>query len=184
MARIRSPRPEQPRDVTGAFVEDLVKTFRGEDRPDGPVVFEIAQGGTGYIQVVIVWERWQDLSADLRDRIVLDAYQELHREHPEEISDQNISMILPVTAAQAVQMRILPYAIQPSIPRSDPEYQQILPLMKQQGAIDTDAGTELRLPTLEMANVARDRLQSATGGLAREIRWQVFEQVGPIHDYQ
>ena len=183
MARIRSPRSSGSDATRDALVQDLLAALGGDDRPDGPVVFEIAQGDANYIQVVVVWELWADLSADVRNRVVMDAYEEQHRERPDEVSEQNVSMILPVTASQAIAMNILPYPIRCNMHKSQPEYPGVQSLMKREGAIETDAGTELRLPTLEMAREARDRLQEATKGWIPEIHWAIWEQAGRIWDY-
>ena len=44
-------------------------------------------------------------------------------------------------------------------------------------------GTELRLPTRQMARDARDRLQVATQDMQPAVHWQISQQMGRIVDY-
>ena len=183
MARIQSPRQVDPAEVVQNLVGELVSALRGEEHADEPVVFEVGVGDSGYFQVVIVWERWSELSADVRNRIVTAAYREFDNDQPGEANLANITMILPVTADQAVEMNILPYSVQCNIHKTQPLFGEILPLLYREGAIHTRAGVELRLPTLDMARQARDRLKDATTDFPSEVIWQIGEQAGRIDDY-
>lgn len=181
MARIKSPRPNASID-TEDFVSALNQALKGEELNGGPVVFEIAQADTAYFQVVIVWERWANLATDVRNRIVVDAYRRYDAETDESV-EQNISMILPVTTEQALDMNLLPYPIQCDVHKSQDQYPQVQSLMRQQGAIETPDGTQLRLPTLEMAREARGRLREATKDWNPAIQWTLYEQAGRIYEY-
>jgi hypothetical protein len=184
MARIRSQLLTADDAARNDLVEPIVTALKGEPQPDEPVIFEVPMGGTEYLQVIVVWDRWADLSADVRTRIVTDAYGRLGVEKPGEVSADRLSMILPVTAAQAIDMGILPYSVQSNVHPSEPRYKiDILPLLRREGAIDTDSGPELRLPTLGMARDACSRLRDATRDFEPEVRWQIGEQVNRIIDY-
>lgn len=183
MARIRSSLPTAPPDSGRELVGEVLKALRDEPQADGPVIFEVPQGDTGYVQVIVVWGRWADLPADIRNRIVMEAYDLFGQEHPDDVTADRISMVLPVTHDQAIEMGVLPYTVQSSIHRAHPAYDKILPLLKREGAIEADGATELRLPTLPMAREARDRLQAAIRDIVPEVHWQISEQVGRIFDY-
>jgi hypothetical protein len=185
MARIRSRLSPSERAAGDDLVDPIVKALSGESQSDEPVIFEVPMGETDYLQVIVVWERWADLSADVRSRIVTEAYQRLGAEHPDEVTVDRLSMILAVTPSQAIDLGLLPYSVHPTnVHPSEPRYSNdILPLLRREGAIDTDSGPELRLPTQAMAREARDRLREATLGFEPDVRWQIGEQVGRIFDY-
>ena len=183
MARIRS-RPRAGSEVaTAGFIEAVVKAIRDEEQPDGPVIFEVTIENTDFVQVIVVWDGWSDLSADARTQIVSEAYRQQEGQVTDGVNLDRISTIIPVTVSQALEMGVLPYHVQCSVHRSADNYEEVRQLMKSQGAIETETGTELRLPTIQMAREARDRLQDATRNMVPEVMWQISQQMDRIIDY-
>ena len=78
---------------------------------------------------------------------------------------------------------MLPYSVQSNVLRNDVRYSELQAILKKEGAIETELGTELRLPTLEMARQARDRLQAFTQDWQPPVHWQISQQVGRVVDY-
>ncbi|MGA7499533.1 MAG: hypothetical protein WBX00_22620 [Isosphaeraceae bacterium] len=183
MARIRSRPRAGSEDVTAGFVEAVVKAIRDEEQPEGPVIFEVTTGSTDFVEVIVVWDRWSDLSADVRTQVVSEAYRQVSGQVTDAVNLDRISTIIPVTVSQALEMGVLPYSVQCSVHRSADNYEHVRQLMKREGAIETETGTELRLPTMQMAREARDRLQNATRDMIPEVMWQISQQVGRIIDY-
>ncbi len=183
MARIRSNPSVISQNTRNELVESLVKAIKDEDQAEGPVIFEVASGTTDHIEVIVIWNRWADLSADIRTMVVLDAYQQASMEYVESVSVDRISTILPFTVGQAIELSILPYFIQCNVHKSQPGYDRIARFLKGAGALETDAGIELRLPTLEMAKEAKNRLEQGTQDMDPEVHWRISRQVGNIAEY-
>ena len=112
-----------------------------------------------------------------------EAYRQLDGQVTDGVNLDHISAIIPVTVSQALEMGVLPYHVQCGVHRSADNYEQIRQLMKLEGAVETETGTELRLPTMQMAREARDRLQNATRDMVPEVMWQISQQMGRIIDY-
>ena len=81
-----------------------MKAIRNEEQPDGPVIFEVTTGSTDFFQVIVVWDRWSDLSADVRTQIVSEAYRQLDGQVTDGVNLDHISAIIPVTVSQALEM--------------------------------------------------------------------------------
>jgi hypothetical protein len=183
MARIRSRLKPGSQETGANLVEPIVAALKDVEQTDGPVIFEVPAGSTDFVQVIVVWNRWSELPADVRSRIVIEAYERAGVDVPDIVGADRISTIIPVTVGQALEMGVLSYSVQCNVHRSDPNYGRIQQLMKQEGAIETDGGTDLRLPTVELAREARDRLQVGTREMVPEVHWQITQQVGRIIDY-
>jgi hypothetical protein len=183
MARIRSQPSARLDNAKHELVDSIVKALRDEQPDDGLVIFEVLTGSSDFVEVIVVWDRWAELSADARNKIVIKAYQQASASGSGSLSADQISTILPVTVSQAIEMGVLPYSVQYNVLQSDVRYEKIRELLKRQGAIETDLGTELRLPTLQMAKDARDRLQADTLDLQPAVHWQIAQQMGRIVDY-
>jgi hypothetical protein len=183
MARIRS-QPSATLDSTKhELVDALVKAIKDEEPDDGLVIFEVLSGSSSYFEVIVVWDRWADLPADERNKIVMEAYQQASAEDSSALPADQISTILPVTVSQAIEMGVLPYSVQNNVLQGDVRYEKIRELLKREGAIEAEEVTELRLPTLHMARAARDRLQAATQNMQPAVHWQISQQMGRIVDY-
>ena len=183
MARIRSRPSTSSEGTKDALIDALVKALKDEEQEDPPVIFEVTTGGTDFFEVIVVWARWADLSVDVRTRIVLDAYQRFGVQSSNPDIAEQVSAILPVTADQAIEMGILSYSVQSGRHRSDANDERIQQLMKNEGAIETDTGIELRLPTLQMAREAKAHLEDETRDMAPSVHWQISQQVGRVIEY-
>jgi hypothetical protein len=183
MARIRSRPPVIPESSLNDFVDTVVKAIKDEEQADGPVIFEISPRNPDVVEIIVVWERWAALSTEIRTKIVMEAYRQVGTQVPDALSEDQIAAILPVTADEAIDTGILSYSVQGSVLRGDARFEAIRQLLKKEGAIETELGTELRLPTLQMAREVRDRLQSLTKDMTPVVHWQISQQVGRIVDY-
>ena len=183
MARIRSRPSATLESGKGELVDAVAKAIKDEGPEDGLVIFEVLSGGTNFAEIIVVWDRWAGIPADIRSKMVVEAYQHVSAQSPEALSAEQISTVLPVTVDEAIEMGVLPYGVQCSLLQNDTRYTELKTLLRKEGAIETPDGIELRLPTLAMAREARDRLQSATQNWQPPVHWQVSKQAGRIVDY-
>jgi hypothetical protein len=183
MARIRSRPSATLENTKQDLIGAVVKAIKDEEPDDGLVIFEVLSGSSDFVEVIVVWERWADLAADIRTKIVMEAYEQASTQDSSVLRADHISTILPVTVSQAIEMGVLPYSVQYNVLQSDVRYEKIREILKKEGAIETEEGTELRLPTRQMARDARDRLQAATQDMQPQVHWQISQQMGRIVDY-
>jgi hypothetical protein len=183
MARIRSRPSSTLESGKGELVDAVAKAIKDEGSEDGLVIFEVLSGSTNFAEIVVVWDRWSGIPADIRSKMVMEAYQHVSAQSSDALSPDQISTILPLTVDEAMEMGVLPYGVQCNVLQDDSRYAELKTLLRKEGAIDTPDGTELRLPTLAMAKEARDRLQSATEDWQPPVHWQISKQAGRIVDY-
>jgi hypothetical protein len=183
MARIRSRIVSKPEKISDELIQSVVQAILEEDQEDGPVIFEIQVGRTNFVEVILVWDGWSDLSVDARTRIVQEAYDQASRRSTGVAGVDRISSVIPLTVVQALEMGVLPYNVQCGVSPGDASYEKIQDLMKSQGAINTGGELELRLPTVQLAREARDWLRNETSNISPDIHWQISEQVGRIIEH-
>ena len=135
---------------------------------------------------MVVWEKWEGLTHNDRASIILEAYRTRETQTSEApVRSSQVLLALGATPDEAIEMGLLPYSIQSSIQRGQPGYEAILELEKNEGAIETRWGWELRFPSRELAKEAHDRLRSATATEMPEVLWQPGQQVGRVgHPYE
>lgn len=177
MPVIRS-NPRQPgealrAELVGQLVTELTDGVGAT--PPRPVIFELPD------EVLVVWKKWEGIPHNDRASIILEAYRTREAQTPEApVRSCQVLLALGATPDEAIEMGLLPFSIQSSIQRGRPNYEDILNLEKNEGAIETRWGWELRFPSRELAKEAYDRLRSATAIAMPEVHWQVGQQVGRV----
>ena len=69
--------PAIPLPSRNELVAAIAKALNGEEAEDGLVTFEILSGSTNFFEVIVVWPRWAEIPADIRSKIVVEAYAQL-----------------------------------------------------------------------------------------------------------
>ncbi len=137
-------------ELKAAIQEQLIKELSGEFTPDGPVIFEIPFDGRGRIDVLVIWDAWEDVDFSDRSDIILYAYQTVTKAH--------IAQAMGFTYEEALVDRVLPYAVVPKV-RADVDEGELKAAMLAEGGFVRDSGkVSLRFPTMLMAEAAHERL--------------------------
>ncbi len=86
------------------LLETLSRELSGQSDSGGPVIFEIPLDQSDKVDVLVVWEAFQDLRSEDRTGLILDAY-----------GDQRdrIAQGLGVTYNEAIDQNLLPYSVVP-----------------------------------------------------------------------
>jgi hypothetical protein len=143
--------------------------------PPRPVIFELPD------EVLVVWKKWEGITHNDRASIILEAYRTRETQTAEApVRSSQILLTLGITPDEAIEMGLLPYSIQSSIQRGHPNYEAILEMEKNEGAIETRWGWVLGFPSRELAKETYDRLRSATAIAMPEVHWQIGQQVGRV----
>lgn len=139
------------------LVRLLARRFaQSDESPDVPlvVVNRVPQART--VHVVVVWDRWRDLTPPQRDRVIVDAFGAAHPEQKE-----SVSFPMGLTPGEALHQGFLPYQI---IALARPEdginAEDIDQAMRLAGGIFVTVGddVQLRFTTRGQANEAYRRL--------------------------
>lgn len=133
-----------------ALLEQLSAELAGQATENGPVVFEIPLDLTDKMDVLVVWESWKDVPSEVRSEVILEAYKD---------KKDKISQALGVTYQEAIDGRLLPYAVLPMTRRGEVDPETLKAAMLKQGGFALEGGkVDLRFPTLSMAQEAHRRL--------------------------
>ena len=81
--------------------ERLANEISGQGTPDGPLIFEIPLEQSAKVNVIVVWDEFEGVPVEDRDRVILDAYRDRR--------DQ-IAMAMGVTYQEAIDQQVLPYS--------------------------------------------------------------------------
>ena len=143
-----------------SLVERLVEELARDARTGQPFVYINNVGQTGSFHVTVVWDAWQDLSAQQRSSIIMDAL-----EQHDPAKRGHITIAMGLTGEEARRLGILRFKIQ-LMPKKCEESQQgqLKKLLRDEGAFETHEGLQLLFRTEEQANEAYDRLQTAAPG--------------------
>ena len=130
-----------------------------------PLIIEQPMRRTNTTHVAVVWERWRTVPADVRPRVILDAY-----ERADPTAAARITIALPATFAEAADLGLLPWGVEATdtaqceFGADDLRRHQI-----DAGAVSTPDGLFLRFPTQAQAAAVRGKLAAAT----RDEHWQL-----------
>ncbi len=155
MPRIIASSPSDRLKPYKQYIEQLVQELKGEGTAHQPLIYERASGPMKTKHVIVFWDEWESVPQSVRGAIILRAYE---LAEPKVVSE--ITLAMGVTYAQAVELNLLPYQVQPMLRESDALSRgDALEMMRQEGAIQYPNGAvELRFPTAQMAEAAHDRL--------------------------
>jgi hypothetical protein len=148
--------------------EQLAGELSGQRMPDGPLIFEIPLEQSDKMDVIVVWNEFEGVRVEDRERVILDAYRDRR--------DQ-IAMAMGVTYHEAIDQQVLPYAVIPMTRHGEVDPTELRRAMLEEGGIALDGGkVALRFPTLAMAEDAHQHLVDLLPG----GYWSILERVGPI----
>jgi hypothetical protein len=157
------------REQRKELLDQLAKELKGETTANGLVIFEIPLQPTDKMDVLVVWEAWKDVPADIRSEIILDAYRE---------KKSKISQALGVTHQEAIEQHVLPYSVLPMTRRGEVDPATLKTAMLEQGGLPLDGNkVDLRFPTLAMAEEAHQRLCDKLP----KGYWSIVQSVNPIY---
>lgn len=157
--------------------EQLTDELSGQGTPGGPLIFEIPLGCSPRFDVIVIWEEFEGVAAEDRDRMLIEAYAPSGRRHL-------ISTVIGATRQEADEQNLLPYFVFPkSAYRDEPsavgpiDPTELRGAMLEEGGITLDNGRiALRFPTRAMAEDAQERL---TERLPRG-KWSISERLPSI----
>lgn len=164
MPVFRMPAPT----VSPALRRSLLEKLRRERQQPGesgePLIFEIPVEQPDRIDVLVVWQEWEDVPSLERTNIILEAYAD---------KEDELAQAVGVTYEEAMQQQLLPYAIKSrfevspkflSLVCPDPnEAKERLATLRQAmlelgGVKRMGEKVDLRFPTREMAKEALEEL--------------------------
>jgi hypothetical protein len=148
--RLTPAAPAFRRENRQALLDQLVSELAGHATDKGPVVFEIPLIHSDKMDVLVVWEAWQDVPSEVRSDIILEAYKD---------KKDAISQALGVTYYEANDQNLLPYAVLPMARGGEVDPETRKAAMLKQGGFALEGGkVDLRFPTRTMAQEAHRRL--------------------------
>jgi hypothetical protein len=164
--RIKPEATTLPPERRRKLVEQLSQELAGGSTPGHPVIFEIPLDQRDAVDVFVIWHEWENVSWEDRESIIREAYGS---------SAERVGQPLGATFEEAMQQRLLPYAIVSAV-LENPKHlekmklgverervylEDIRKLMLEAGGIKLPNGRiELRFPTRAMADSALERLRA------------------------
>jgi len=147
------------RDLTNELAARLGQAdpARGE-----PLVVEDRIAKTRSIHVIVIWDKWADLSPSDRSPVILDAYAKAKR-----LQGSTITATIGVTGEESLRMGLLPYGIVMMVRRGDrASPAELARAMAGAGGVVLKVGssTELRFATREQAEDAYRELSQKVPG--------------------
>lgn len=151
-----------------ALLQQLKNERDGKATPNGPLVFEIPLEQSDRIDVLVVWQAWENLRSEDRTSLVVEAYKDL---------EERIAQALGVTYQEAIEQQVLPYAVIPLTRRGEADAAEVRKAMLEEGGIPLPGDkVDLRFPTMAMAEAAHRRLCDRLP----KGYWSIVQTVAPI----
>ncbi len=133
-----------------SFLLRLGSELRGETTANGPVIFEIPLEQSDRIDVLVVWQEWENVRSEDRTDLILESYGNQR---------ERIAQALGVTYAEATEQHLLPYSVVPMNRRGEVDPTAVRDAMLHEGGIPLSGEeVDLRFPTMRMAKAAHHRL--------------------------
>jgi hypothetical protein len=122
----------------------------GKSTPGGPAIYEIPFDSWDRIDVIVVWDEFNQVSSMDRTNLIMEAY----------VGRQSkIAQALGVTYQEAIEQNLLPYAVQPMNGSGEVDTAELRKAMIEEGAMLRPGDKiELRFPSKNMAKAAYQRL--------------------------
>ena len=157
-----------------ALAAELARELERDPSPEEPfaqpIIFERDVPQTKTVHVTVVWEKWRSVGIDARDRIIMQAYEKIF---PDKVDQITIAM--GMTTDEAVDVGLLPYGIEPMVRAGELTDEQVRTMMRNEGAVETPSGLQLRFPSLELANRAYERLAAGSD----QKHWSIVHILPP-----
>ncbi len=134
-----------------------------------PFIIRKSIGTTGLQNLIVIWDRWHGVPLQERTEIILAANDTL-----ETTMRANLSLALGRTMDEAISLGYLPFRVEPiSRSGSSADRDRILNALREEGAVETGQGLQLRFPTLEQAQDAFIQLEGKVSG----PHWSIIQEV-------
>jgi hypothetical protein len=146
--------PENKKEV---LLNHLVAELEGNESPVGPVIFEMPISQSDNIDVMVIWQDWQDVRPEDRATLIKEAYKD---------KADYLSLTLGLTLEEAIQEGVLPYRVRPRF-QEQPEFSEdvMQSALLSVGAFQGPEGKIImRFPTQETAETACQRLSEKLPG--------------------
>ena len=150
---------KRTRKLTAALRDTILQS---EPSLSEPFVIEDQIAQTKSAHVMVIWDKWAHLTPDDRSKTILDAYAEAGR-----LADAAITMAMGLTGEEAFRMGFLQYGIVTTRRKGDEvSINELSKAMASAGGVFLRVGssTQLRFPTLELAEDAYRRLSQEVPG--------------------
>ncbi len=140
-----------------------------------PFIIRKSIGTTGLQNLIVIWDRWHGVPLQERTEIILAANDTL-----ETTMRANLSLALGRTMDEAISLGYLPFRVEPiSRSGSSADRDRILNALREEGAVETGQGLQLRFTTLEQAQDAFIQLEGKVSGPLWSIIQEVPQQSSP-----
>ncbi|WP_459558188.1 hypothetical protein [Lacunimicrobium album] len=151
--------------------QSLIDEYMGNGIYAGPVIYEIPLEEGESTDVLVVWDKWQNVGSSDRSEIIRDA---CHDVEP----NMKISLALGVTYAEAIEQRLLLYSVLPMVKRGEVDREKLTEAMMSLGGFRLENGKiDLRFPTMELAEQAhRTLVDNIPNGY-----WSIVQELGPYN---
>ncbi len=143
---------ERRKDLLQKLEKELAGNSSASDKVvwEVPLIFEIPldrlDGTSDRMDVLVVWDAFQDIRSEERSALILDAYHD---------RAEKIVQALGVTRVEAGEQNLLPYEIRQT---ADAGSEGAANAMVAEGGIQIGSRVKLYLPTRKMAEAALSRL--------------------------
>jgi hypothetical protein len=146
-----------PETKRALLLNSLVAELEGNAPPGGPVIFEMPIPQSDKIDVMVIWQDWQDIRPDDRAALIKDAYRE---------KIDRLSLILGLTLQEAIDEGVLPYRVRMRFQQQPKFADEVLrdALLSAGASRGPEGDLVLRFPTPEIAEAARQRLSEKLPG--------------------
>jgi hypothetical protein len=150
-----------------ALLQQLKDERAGKAKPHGPVIFEIPLEQSDKMDVMVVWQEWENLRAQDRTDLIEAVYKD---------QQAHLALALGVTYQEAMEQQLLPYAVVPMTKRPLDQIQIREAMLAEGGIPLSEEKVDLRFPTMAMAQAATDHLcQKLPHG-----HWSIVQTAGPL----
>lgn len=106
------------------------------------------------VEVVLIWENWKGIPFQERSKIILEAFDAARHDLREKVYTA-----IGRTIDEAITLGYLPFSITPLTHHEEGRLRdELLQIMRSEGAIDTKAGPQLRFQSIEEAEEVYKRL--------------------------
>ena len=150
------------------LLEQMLNEIEGKGKPNGPLIFEIPLDYSDKLDILVVWDEWEDIRSEDRSSLILEAYGN---------NQGKIAQALGVTYQETVEQNLLPYAVVPMIREGEFDPSKVRNAMLEEGGIALPSEkVDLRFPTMSMAETAHRHLCEK---LPRGY-WSIVQKVASI----
>ncbi len=184
MPVFRIPAPTVSPALRQSLLERLKRERQAPSESGEPLIFEIPVEQPDRIDVLVVWQEWENVPSMERTNIILEAYTE---------KEDKLAQAVGVTYEEAMEQQLLPYAVVSRFelekkflslvsPNPSEAAKRLAAIRKAKlelgGTRRADENVDLRFPTREMAEQALSALLSKLPN----DNWLVRYASGPVSE--